>query len=121
MTPDDAQKILLALAGAYPATRLDEASVLVYADALRAESFEVAMAATVRLVREDRTFPPLSRLTQAIRAEERRRGQASERPWMLTEGAAEIRERGKRNVAKVRQKLDQAKRQPSLYDAHRVA
>jgi hypothetical protein len=112
MTPEQAQTVLAALMGAYPRTRLDQPSVLRFADALRSEPFDEAMAAAVRLSRSDREFPSLARLLEAIRGERRRLAE-HDQPWQLTEAKSTIRERGLRNVAKIKRQLAAIPR-PSL-------
>jgi len=71
MRPTDARLVLTRLFGAYRTTA-DEATVLMYAEALAPVDLDIAMTAVTALVQTEDYLPSVARVMAAVRIEQRR-------------------------------------------------
>jgi len=71
MRPSEARLVLTKLFGAYRTTA-DEATVLVYAEALAPIDLDVALCAVAAVIRSEDRLPSVARLMAVVRTEHRR-------------------------------------------------
>ena len=71
MRPSEARLVLTKLFGAYR-TQADEATVLVYAEALAPIDLDIALSAVAAVIATEDRLPSMSRLMAAVRVERRR-------------------------------------------------
>lgn len=113
MDPRDAKLVLTKLFGAYRASA-DQATVLVYSEALAPFSREVGLAAVDHLIRTTDRLPSVARLLEALRMEARRQGETERE---LPPGPPiNWREAGLEGIAKARAELRKAPEPPRLTD-----
>jgi hypothetical protein len=74
MTIDETKQLLARLIGAYPQARIDEATVLVFAEALARDEYQIAdgLEAVQRWIQTEQRFPTVTQLLAAVRACARR-------------------------------------------------
>jgi hypothetical protein len=66
MTPNEAKKVMVILTGAYPQVSTNEATLTIWYRFLADISFELGQAAALQLISQNKWFPSIAELRQAV-------------------------------------------------------